>query len=314
MLKKMVMVGMMMSAAGVPVFAAAAVVEPSALVFAPESAGADDDASYSAGTHAMNEQKWADAIVAFDKVIAAKGRRAAAAMYWKAYCLEKLDKKAESSAMCETLKEQYASSTWNHECRVLGVGGIVDGAAIGAAARAQVDAAMASAGVWRGGWRHNEPRDPEAEMKILALNSVMRQDPAKAIPMLRGILAGDQKESLKKQALFVLMQSKNPEAQGVINEIATGKLAPGMQRETIQMMGVFQGPKANDTLAEVYRTTSDVKIKKAVISSFFITHDAGRMVEIARGEKDLELKREIVSQLALMHDKVATDYMMEILK
>ena len=79
-------------------------------------------------------------------------------------------------------------------------------------------------------------------------------------------------------------------------------------------MAVFQGKRANDTLAEVYRTTSDPKIKRDVISAFFITGDAPRMVELARNEKDLELKRYIVTQLAVMHDKAATDYMLELLK
>ena len=312
-LKKMMVMGLAMGAAITPVTARASVDSGALFVVAP--AAGEDDSSYSEGTRAMNSQKWAEAITAFDKVIAAKGKRAAAAMYWKAYCLDKLDKKTESAAECDALKAQYESSSWNYECTSLEMGRGFDGHAIGEMARAQAQAAIASAGVWRSGdFPHREPRDPDAEMKILALNSVMKQDPAKAIPILRGILSGDQKDSVKKQALFVLMQSKTPEAQGVVNEIALGKLAPGMQRETIQMMGVFEGPKANETLAEVYRTTSDMKIKKAVISSFFITRDAGRMVEIARGEKDLELKREIVSQLALMHDKVATDYMMELLK
>jgi hypothetical protein len=79
-------------------------------------------------------------------------------------------------------------------------------------------------------------------------------------------------------------------------------------------MAVFQGKRANDTLAEVYRTTTDPKIKRSIISAMFITRDATHMVEMARNEKDLELKRAIVSQLALMNDKVATDYMMELLK
>ena len=79
-------------------------------------------------------------------------------------------------------------------------------------------------------------------------------------------------------------------------------------------MAVFQGKRANDTLAEVYRTTTDPKIKKSIISAMFITRDAPRMVEMAKSEKDLELKRTIVSQLALMNDKAATDYMIELLK
>ncbi len=93
-----------------------------------------------------------------------------------------------------------------------------------------------------------------------------------------------------------------------------GKMGPDLQRQGIQMSAVFEGKRANDSLAEVYRTTNDREVKRSVISAFFITQDAQRMVELARNEKDLEMKRAIVSQLALMQDKAATDYMLELLK
>jgi hypothetical protein len=132
--------------------------------------------------------------------------------------------------------------------------------------------------------------------------------------LLRGILSGNQPLSVKKHALFVLAQSKSPEAEGILRDAALGKLDPQLQGQAIQAMAVFQGKRANDTLAEVYRTTTDPKIKSSIISAMFITKDAPRMVEMARSEKDLELKRRIVSELALMNDKAATDYMMELLK
>jgi HEAT repeat protein len=131
---------------------------------------------------------------------------------------------------------------------------------------------------------------------------------------LRGILGGNQSLCVKKHALFVLAQSKSPEAESILHDAALGKLDPQLQGQAIQSMAVFQGKRANDTLAEVYRTTTDPKIKKSIISAMFITRDAPHMVEMARNEKDLELKRAIVSQLALMNDKAATDYMMELLK
>ena len=119
---------------------------------------------------------------------------------------------------------------------------------------------------------------------------------------------------MKRHALFVLAQSKSPEAQSILNDAVLGKLDPSLQRQAIQTVGIYRGKAANDTLVEVYNKTSDIKIKQAVISALFISQDAPRMVDLARSEKNLELKRNIVSQLAIMHDKAATDYMIELLK
>ena len=49
-----------------------------------------DDDPYTAGTRAMNERRWPDAVSAFDKVINEKGKRVDSALYWKAYSLKKL--------------------------------------------------------------------------------------------------------------------------------------------------------------------------------------------------------------------------------
>ena len=74
------------------------------------------------------------------------------------------------------------------------------------------------------------------------------QDPARAIPLLRGILTGNQSPNMKKHALFVLAQSKSPEAETILHDAATGKMGPDLQRQAIQSMAVFQGKRANDTL------------------------------------------------------------------
>lgn len=288
-----------------------------AIVFspAPPASAANDNSPYAAGTRAMNEHRWQEAIRAFDKVIAAKDKRSDAALYWKAYSLNKLQHNSDAAAICNTLHAQYPNSSWNKDCDVLSINNDI----------------------------HINPRDKMAQdmnihvhpdihidpivipninvdiknnpdIKILALNSLLNQDPAKAIPALRDILNGDQPIGIKKHAIFVLAQSKSPEAQAMLHDAVTGKMDPELQRQAIMMMAVFQGKRDNATLAEVYRTTSDRQTKRSIISALFITHDAPHLVELARSEKDLDLKRSIVSQLAIMHDKAATDYMMELLK
>jgi len=308
-----------------------------ALVFSPApvpAVAAGDNSPYAAGTRAMNEHRWQDAIREFDKVIAAKDKRSAAALYWKAYSLNKLQRYTDAAAICNTLHGQYAGSSWNRDCDVLAFS---NNAAAFDNFRQQFDfhvnpdihvhpdvhipdihvhpdihinpVVIPDIDVQV----RNELKN-NVDLKILRLNSLLNQDPAKAIPELRDILNGNQPISTKKHAIFVLAQSKSPEAQTILHDAVTGKMDPELQRQAIMMMAIFQGKRDNDTLAEVYRTTSDPQIKQSIISAFFITHDAPHLVELARSEKDLDRKRNIVSQLAIMHDKAATDYMMELLK
>jgi len=287
-------------------------------VFSPApvpAAAAGDNSPYAVGTRAMNEHRWQDAIRAFDKVIAAKEKRAPAALYWKAYSLNKLQRYSDAAAICNTLHGQYADSSWNKDCDVLAIDtrdmriSLDDKIRKGMDIHINPDIHIVDPIVVPDIDIKNNP-----DIKILALNSLLNQDPAKAIPVLRDILNGNQPIRTKKHAIFILAQSKSPEAQAILHDAVTGKMDPELQRQAIVMMAIFQGKRDNDTLAEVYRTTSDPQIKKSIISAFFITHDAPHLVELARGEKDLERKRSIVAQLAIMHDKAATDYMMELLK
>jgi hypothetical protein len=283
------------------------------------SAAEDSAAAYAAGNKALEQQNWSEAVASFDKVINAKSKRADAALYWKAYALNKLGNGSLAQATCYQLRSQYSASAWNKDCSALGINLRVEVqvppvAALPPLAPIPPLPPVPPVEDYGAGSYGSVPRGSDEDLKILALNSLLNQDPAKAVPLLRGMLSGNQSMRVKKHALFVLAQSKSAEAQTVLNDAVMGKMGPELQRQAIQSVAVFQGKKANDTLAEVYRSTSDAQIKKSVISAFFITQDAPRMVELARNEKDLELKRSIVSQLALMKDKAATDYMLELLK
>ncbi len=284
---------------------------------------ADDDA-YAVGTRAMDEHRWPDAVSAFDKVISEKGKRVDAALYWKAYSLNMLGKTPLAIATCDQLHSQFADSPWNKDCSVISVDVRANARAMADQMKINTDRMKIDTDQMRirvAPFRIDmdrgdncAARGSDEDLKILALNALLNKDPTTALPLLRGILGGNQSPCVKKHALFVLAQSKSPDAESILHDAALGKLDPQLQGQAIQTMAVFQGKRANDTLAEVYRTTTDPKIKKAIISAMFITKDAPRMVEMARNEKDLELKRTIVSQLALMNDKAATDYMMELLK
>ena len=256
-----------------------------------------DDAAYSAGVRAIHEQRWQDAIRAFDQVIAIREtHRADAALYWKAYALNKLARPADTHSTCVQLHAQFPASTWNRDCQTLQL-------------------VHSSADSAQGESSSEEVADGSSDdLKILALNSLVHQDPARAMPILRGILSGRQSEDMKQQALFVLTQNHSPEANALLQDAATGKLGRSVQLHAINAIGVFKGHQQGEFLESLYQSTPDPEVKQAVISALFVARDATRMVAMARAEKNVELKRQIVSQLAIMNDKAATDYMLELLK
>ena len=301
-------------------------------VVAPPETGmgeAQEDSFYAQGTKAMDEQRWADAVSAFDKVAAAKGKRTDAGLYWKAYSLDKLDKKDEARATCDALRKEQPASSWNRECMVLRVRSKVDVEGIGELARqsAQMNLDMSKMkldfdrnfpGFYDGGdfrvFNMKGRATTEDDIKILALNSLMRQDSAKALPILRDMLHSDKSPEVKREALFVLSRSKDPQAQTIVTEVATSNADPKLQVAAIEILATGRGKDASPTLVQIYRSSADANVKRAAINGLFIVRDAPKLVELARGEKDLNQKRQIVSQLALMKDPAATDYMLELLK
>ncbi len=297
-----------------------------AIVASPETGvgEAQEDSFYAQGTKAMDEQRWADAVSAFDKVAAAKGKRADAGLYWKAYSLDKLDKKDEARATCDALRKEQPSSSWNRECMVLRVRSKVDVEGMRRLAEQNVELAHLNIDLGRGFEGFDGPdfrvfnmkgrTTTEDDIKILALNSLMRQDSAKALPLLRDMLKSDKSPEVKREALFVLSRSKDPQAQTIVTEVATSNADPKLQGAAIEILVTSRGKDASPTLVQIYRSSADANVKRAAINGLFIVRDAPKLVELARGEKDLNQKRQIVSQLALMKDPAATDYMLELLK
>lgn len=287
------------------------------------ASASNDDALYATGNKAMDEHRWADAVAAFDKVAANKGKRADAALYWKAYNLEKLGRKDEAQAACDSLKQQMPSSTWNKECVVLRVSGSAADAREIAEKQREVREQIREA--TRGPvmvigpngeriFKSASHETSEDDIKLLALNSLLLQEPAKALPLLHDLILSDKPIEMRKQALFVLSRSRDPQAQSMLLDVVNSAKDPALQLEAIQALAIYRPKDAGPTLVKVYQSTSDAKVKRAVVNGLFIAHDATRLVELARGEKDLNMKRDIVSQLAIMHDPVATAYMEELLK
>src|SRR6202161_2218218 len=212
-----------------------------------------EDTLYSEGTRAINDAHWAQAESIFQNLASQHGPRAEAALYWEAYAENKQGNSARALEICAELRHAYPQGNWVKECSAL-----------------EIEIHGKSA----------DPMPPQAEqdeeLKLLALNSLMQQDEAHAVPIIQQILNSDKSEKLKERALFVLGQDQSPQAQALLGQVASGERNPALQRKAIQMLAVTRGQQAAETLANIYRQSTNAEVKSTILHYYLIigTHDS----------------------------------------
>src|ERR1700722_7804072 len=133
------------------------------------------------GTRAIDQGRWADAVKIFAQVADQHGDHGDGALYWKAYAENKLGQSALAVNSCAELRGSYPKSRWIDDCGALEV---------------ELHA--------KGGEPvHIDPNQSD-DVKLLALNAMMRQDEPRALAEIQAILNGDSSEKLRKEAEFIL--------------------------------------------------------------------------------------------------------------
>jgi HEAT repeat protein len=235
------------------------------------------EARYEAGQRALEESRWQRAVEQFSAVAEAKGVRSDAALYWKAYALDKLGQKAEALATAAELMKTYPASKWMNDVRALE---IQVRQSVGQSVRPEAEA--------------------DEELKLLAVQGLQHSDPEQAVPMLEKILQGTQSPRVKERALFVLAQSPSPRARQVLTAVARGTSNPDLQRRAIQYLGVHGGRENREVLAQIYASSTDVDVKRRILRAFGVSGERGRVLAAATSETVPELRSEAVQQLGVM--------------
>ena len=119
-----------------------------------EKANAHEDELYEEGTKALHDEDYEDAAGKFDQVIRLHGHKVDAAIYWKAYALNKAGSKDQALTTIAELKKSYPQSRYLHDAEALEVE--IKGASV-------------------------NPNDlSDEETKLVALNALMMSDPERA--------------------------------------------------------------------------------------------------------------------------------------
>ena len=304
------------------------------------------DVNYDHATSLLDRGKYEEAAAEFDRV--QTGGKADGALYWKAYCLNKLGRRDQALTALAKLRQGHPKSRWIDDAKML-------------EAEARQNSGEPGAG--------DASND---ELKLMAVNSALMSDPERGLPVIERLLKSNNSPRLKDRALFVLTQSSSPRAKQLLTEIAKGGSNPDLQMKAIRYIGMTGSNDATRQLLEIYNSSSDVDVKKNIIRSLmmasakdkildlsrtekhtelrkeairnlgmmggatelkamyaaeqdasvkkeivnglFMTGDAKGMVELARKERDQEMKKNLVSKMSMMGGKEVSDYMMEILK
>ena len=233
---------------------------------------------YDSGRDALDEEHYQQAEEIFTLLATSNGAQTDAALYWRAYAQNKQGKKDSALSSIAELKKRFPQSRWLKDASAL-----------------EIEVRQST----------GHPSKPEnqgdEDLRMLAIHSLMNQDPQVAVAMIQKLMANpkaSQKE--KMQALFVLAQNGSPQGREMISQIAKGSSNPELQRKAIQDLGIFGGDEARKTLGEIYASTSDESIKRQILQSYMVGGDRDRLVQAAKGEKSEALRKDAIRQLGLI--------------
>lgn len=232
---------------------------------------------YNQGTQALDASQWSKALEVFDQVIQLHGTHGDAALYWKAYALNKLGRREESLTVISTLGKTFPKSRWNNDAKALEV---------------EIRQSM--------GQSVSPDNVSDEDLKLIAINGLMNSDPDRAVPLLEKVLQSNQSPKVKERALFVLAQSGSPKARAIIASIARGQGDRSLQEKALEDLALFGGSESKTELAAIYTSTDDIEVKKAILHGFMVAGDKDRVLAAAKTEKNPELRQEAIRQLGVM--------------
>jgi HEAT repeat protein len=128
---------------------------------------------------------------------------------------------------------------------------------------------------------------PDVDLRVQALGSLIHIDPKKVIPMLHEIALEPENPAAARRAVFVLAQSRNPDAHTTVVEVAKKGPEP-VKLAAVRELARFGGEKASKELLQVY-STANLPVKQQVVIALGDLAQTEALVKIAQSESDLQV-------------------------
>ncbi len=234
------------------------------------------DELYRSGQKAIDEGRWSEAASIFAKVAERGGPEADAGLYWKAYAQHKAGNGSAALATIRQLASTFPKSAWLDDARALEVEVRGD----------QGVTVQPSA-------------EDDDDIKLYALSGMMDHKPERALPLVLQYLRGRHSLENKEKALFLLTQSDLPQARQALLEIVRGNAHPELRMQAVEYLGnvAEDDPSVIPVLDELYRSSTDRRMREAVIEAYAIGEHSPGLLAVARTEKDPKLRRKALEML-----------------
>src|SRR3954471_13125954 len=197
------------------------------------------DDLYERARDMIENSRYDRALAELDRLIPLKSNRTDAALYWKAYVLARLAQRPEALATIADLTREYPDSRWLKDAKAI-----------------EVEVRQSS------GQPVSPASQDDEDLKLMALRGLMNSDPDQALPVLEKMLSSANSPKVKDRALFVLSQSHSAKAREIIAGVAKGNANPDLQMRAIRYLGMMGGADSRSLLADVYKATPDVSVKR----------------------------------------------------
>jgi len=216
---------------------------------------------YEQAEEQIDSGKLQSAIEKLNTIISEHGAHAEGALYWKAYTENRLGQRSDALEALQTLRRTFPQSRWLDDAKAL-----------------EVEVRQSS------GQSVSPDAEGNEDLKLIAINSLLGSDPEAALPMLEKFLNGPQPLNLKERALFVLSQSGSTKAHEIVAHIASGSRNPELQMKALRDLGLFGGKESRATLEEIYKSSHEMEVKRAILQSFMVGGEEQRLLEVAKSE------------------------------
>ena len=135
----------------------------------------------------------------------------------------------------------------------------------------------------------------ELDLRIQALGSLIRVEPARAVPMLKNVALNATDVDQARRAIFVLMQSDLPDARVAVADIARSG-SEAVTVAAVRELGLERSPEAARLLTDLYSSGSS-PVKTQVIRALGTARQPQSLMRIVRSEEERALRESAVAAL-----------------
>jgi outer membrane protein assembly factor BamD (BamD/ComL family) len=273
--------------------------------------------TFSLAKKLIYDKEWAKAAAAFENIVEKFKSSSFVddSFYWRAFSLNKMSQdieevekgleiKKEALRDLAVLIERFPSSKWCDDARLLTV---------------EIAGDLAAKGI-KGYEKYilnGVKEDEEAEMKALALASLLQVDKEKAISTAEKIIRTGKNAKLKEKAIFVLAQQGGSRVIAILAEAAERDTDDRVKKQAIFWLGQMGTQESFQQLVRMYDSFPGIELKKQLL--FSIAHSgrdeaAKELIRIFKKENNIELKKQIVFWIGNSNSKEARDFILKILE